>query len=426
MAGRAPIWLRLVKHPGWALLTVLLLGLSAYLLWQGYRALEYRRALADAKKALGAYDFAAARQSLEQCIGLRPRDPAVRLLAAQAARRDGDLGAAEEQLDTYHTLVGKPSPEETLELAMLKAQRGQVKDVVDYLLSCLEVHHPASEQILEALAVGSINDYLIDQAHFWTEELLEKSPTNMRGRLLHAETLVILGKHDVALELFRKLVNEFPRQTDVRQHLAEELFRAQEFAEAAEQYDELRGQLPGRPAPLLGLSRCWMQMDRIDDAKALLRQLEAQRPDDPLALLECGKNAMREERLADAERLLRRALELAPNDRETNYQLGMCLRLRDQPEESERYMRRVKQIEADMVRLEKVFEATVKSPADPAPRLEAGQICLRNGQDREGLRWLYGLLEIAPDYKPAHEALADYFTSQGDSARADHHRRLAH
>src|SRR5262249_33662459 len=150
---------------------------------------------------------------------------------------------------------------------------------------------------------------------------------------------------------------------------------------------------------------------------ALLRQLEAQHTDDPLALLECGKNAMREERLADAERLLRRAIELAPNDRETNYQLGMCLRLQDQLEESERHMRRVKQIEPDMVRLEKVFEATVKSPADPAPRLEAGQICLRNGQGREGLRWLYGLLEIAPDYKPAHEALADYFTSQGDSVR---------
>ena len=49
----------------------------------------------------------------------------------------------------------------------------------------------------------------------------------------------------------------------------------------------------------------------------------------------------------------------------------------------------------------------------------------RNGQDAEGLRWLYGALEVAPGHKPTHAALADYFASQGDVERAEHHRRLA-
>ena len=52
------------------------------------------------------------------------------------------------------------------------------------------------------------------------------------------------------------------------------------------------------------------------------------------------------------------------------------------------------------MRLEKVFQAMVKAPADPAPRLEAGRICLRNGQVSEGLRWLSGVLDLVPITSP--------------------------
>src|SRR5205809_2440762 len=192
-----------VRHPGWALGAALLLGLSGYLLWQGARALWFRRDLALAQRALAEYDFAAARPRLAQCIRLRPRDRAVRLLAAQAARRDDDLEAAEQQLDVYLELAGDSTSQGTLELALLQAQRGRVKEVVDYLISCLDVHHPASEQILEALAWGSIHVYRLDQATFWIQELLEKAPRNPIGRLLRAELTETMGNKERALEGLR-------------------------------------------------------------------------------------------------------------------------------------------------------------------------------------------------------------------------------
>src|SRR5207244_3770988 len=141
--------------------------------------------------------------------------------------------------------------------------------------------------------------------------------------------------------------------------------------------------------------------------------------DNSEALLVCGQFALGEQRPDDAERLLRRAVELAPNDHEVHYQLGVCLQQLDRPEEARQHVERAKQIEADLIRLEKVFEATVRAPADPDPRLEAGQICLRNGQVTEGLRWLYGALEAAPDHKQTHAALADFFASQGDAEKAE-------
>jgi tetratricopeptide (TPR) repeat protein len=410
----------------WLLLAALLLALSAYPGWYGVCLLRFRRDRAAAEKALAEYDFAAARDRLASCLRLWPSDPPTRLLAAQAARRDGDLAAAEEHLEAYRTLRdGGGGPERTLEWSLIEAERGRVKDVQGFLLSCLEVHHPASEQILEALAWGSVQNYQLDQAQFWVEELSTKAPKNPVGRLVRAQTAESLGRDDRALDVYRSLVADYPRYTRARWGLAALLFRTHRYEEAAAVYEELRRQQPGQALHLVGLARCWERLDRTEEARPLIRRLEEHYPDNSEALLECGQFALGEHRPADAERFLRRAAELAPNDHEVHYQLGVCLGQLGRPEEARRQVERAKEIEADLIRLEKAFTSTVRAPADPAPRLEAGQICLRNGQVAEGLRWLYGALEVAPRHKPTHAALADYFASQGDAERAEHHRRLA-
>jgi tetratricopeptide (TPR) repeat protein len=409
----------------WLLLAALLLVLSAYPAWYGVCLLRFRRDRAEAEQALAAYDFAGARGHLASCLRLWPSDPPTRLLAAQAARRDGDLAAAEEQLEAYRTLRDAGAAERTLEWSLIQAERGRVGDVQAFLFSCLDVHHPASEQILEALAWGCVHNYQFDRARFWVEELLAKAPQNPVALLVRAQTAESLGQDDLALEEYRRLEADYPRYTLARAGLATLLFRSQKYEEAAAEYEELRRQQPEQVLYLLGLARCWERLDRTEAARPLIRRLEEQYPDNSEALLACGQFALGEHRPADAERLLRRAVALAPNDHEVHYQLGVCLQQLDLPEEARQHVERAKQIEADLIRLEKVFAATVRAPTDPAPRLEAGQLCLRNGQAAEGLRWLNGALEVAPGHKPTHAALADYFASQGNLERAEHHRRLA-
>jgi Flp pilus assembly protein TadD len=408
----------------WLLLAALLIPVG-YLSWYGFCWLRFHRDRAEAERALAQYDFALARGRLAECLRLWPRDPATRLLAAQAARRDGDVDAAEQQLDAFRLATGGRGPERTLEWALIQAQRGRVREVVDYLISCLDAHHPASEQILEALALGSVQVYRIDWTRFWVDELLAKSPNNPIGRLLQAQTAESLGNDAQALEGYRALVTEYPRSLQARSSLAALLLRTHNYEEAAGHYEELHRQQPEQAQHLLCLVRCWDRLERSDEARPLIRQLEEQHPDNSEALLVCGQFAFGEHRLADAERLLRRAVELAPNDHEVHDQLGVCLQQLDRPEEARQHVERAQEIKADLIRLEKVFQSTVRAPADPAPRLEAGQICLRNGQVAEGLRWLYGALEAAPDDKPTHAALADFFASQGDAEKAEHHRQLA-
>src|SRR5262249_40886362 len=152
-----------------------------------------------------------------------------------------------------------------------------------------------------------------------------------------------------------------------------------------------------------------------DNARPLLKRLQERYPDESEVLLECGRFALDENRPADAEPLLRRAADLAPGDPEIHREFGVCLGRLDRPEESQQHLARSKQIEADLILLEKTLEAMAKAPNDPGPRREAGEICLRNGQVSEGLRWLSGVLDMNPDDKPTHQILATFYGSRGDT-----------
>jgi Flp pilus assembly protein TadD len=413
-----------VRTPRRGLLIVLLLAAAGGLAWYGERTVRFRREYAAAEQALARYDFPLARERLRECLRLRPDDPGVRLLAAQAARRDGDLDEAEEHLDRYRELAGS-TPEGVLERALLLSARGRVQEVVEYLIPLADSGHPSAEQILEALAVGCVHLYRLDQASVWTHFLLKVAPGNPVGLLVRGQTAATLNNRDQAVETFRRLVDEHPNFAKGRLALAQALDRVGRYEEALSHYEVLQKQLPGDPVPLLGQARCLDRLGRTEEARPLIRDLGAQYADNSEVLLECGRFALRDGRPADAEHFLRRAAELAPNDHEVRLQLGITLEQLGRPDEARPHLARAAEIEADLMLLEKAVAAMVRSPADPAPRLEAGQVCLRNGYDGEGLRWLYGALEIAPDHKPTHQALADYFAARGDAHQADWHRQKA-
>jgi predicted Zn-dependent protease len=403
-----------------ALLGALLVA-AGLLAWHAVRLTRAHLAFGRAEQALARYDFPAAREHARLAGELRPRKPAVWLLAAQAARRDGDPTEATADLARYETLAGL-TPEGRLENSLQHAQRGEIERDVNDLMAKADARHPATEQILEALAVGSVHVYNFDRAGFWLHYLLDWYPKNPVGRLIRAQMDDVLGKRDRAAAGCRELLEDFPDHEGAKFLLAGLLFRGQQFAEAADLYEELRRKRPDHLGALLGLARCRDRMGGAEAARPLVRELEERFPENSEALLECGRFALAELRVDDAERLLRRAVELAPNDHEVHYHLALCLERAGKGEEARGHFERFKQIEADRGRLDALLKEVVNSPRDPAPRREAGEICLRNGQASEGLRWLAGVLDLNPDDAPTHRLLADYYAAHGDGERAKAHR----
>jgi Flp pilus assembly protein TadD len=396
-------------------LTVLLVLAAGLLGWYGVPLVRAHLALDRAEAALARYDFPAAREHARLATDLRPRNPTAWLLAARAARRDGDLDAADNHLRRYTALAG-PTPEGRLEDTLRRVQAGDIEREVYDLMAKADAGHPATEQILEALAVGAVHVYHFDRAGFWVGHLLTRFPANPTGRLIRARMDDVLGKRDRATAGCRELLADFPDHREAKALLAGLMFRAQQYPEAADLYEELRRGRPDDLRVLLGLTRCRERMGRPDEARALARELEERFGGTGEAVLECGRLALTDGRVEDAERLLRRAVELAPNDHEAHYQLGLCLERAGKPEEARAHLERFKRIEADLVRLDALLKAVVNNPRDPAPRREAGLICVRNGQPAEGLRWLRGALEVAPDDPATRAALAEHFPGQAAPA----------
>jgi tetratricopeptide (TPR) repeat protein len=414
-----------LRSPAGAALSAAVLALLAFTGWHGARALRFHRDEAAAREALARYDFPEARRRLASCLGLRPADPEALLLAAQAARRDGQLDEAQDYLDRQWQQAGRSTPEAALQGTLVQVQRGLVKEHVRELLEYLEIRHTDSEQILEALAQGCVRVYRLDEALFWTKQLRDRFPANPVGRLIDAQTNETLLRTERALEIARRLVEDYPDNDKARLYLAELLARGRQYEEAADHYRELHRRQPAALAPLLGLVRALLSLERLDEAAPLLRELAEAHADNADALLERGRFALARKRPADAEPLLRRAADLAPNDADVHRALAVCLGQLGGAEESRRHLERSQQIEADLMRLEKAVTAMSQKPNDPGPRREAGAICLRNGQVAEGLRWLDGALEVAPDDKPTHQLLADFYASQGDAGRARFHQDKA-
>src|SRR5262245_33879875 len=108
MTRTLPVWFRsFCRRPRlWVPAVLLLIG-ALYLGWHWGSALWLRSQRARAEQAIAEYDFAEGRQQLDRCIRFRPNDSELRLLAARAARRDGDLQTAQQHLDAYRAAAGQ-------------------------------------------------------------------------------------------------------------------------------------------------------------------------------------------------------------------------------------------------------------------------------------------------------------------------------
>ena len=393
--------------------------------WFAQREVRVRLARAAGEEALAAYDFPASRAHFARALELRPSDRAALLLAARAARRAGDLGAAREHLARAEQLAGGQTPEGKLEDALRLAQQGEIGRDAQYLVARAGADDPDAELVLEALAVGAAHAYLIERAEHWARHLSARFPKNPVGRLIRAQLDDALGRRDSAEARARELLADFPNNHRARELLAGLLVRAQQFAAAATEYEALRAARPNDPAALLGLARCRDRGGNPDEARALLAELTATVPEYGDGLLERARFALKENRAAEAEALARRALVLNPNDHEVRYALGLCLERLNRPDEAREHFAAFKRIEADMKRLDELLGASAARPSDPALRREAASVCRRNGQAAEALRWLRGALEVAPTDKLTHAALADLYDELGDAARAAAHRARA-
>jgi tetratricopeptide (TPR) repeat protein len=386
-------------------------------LWAGYH-------WQAAQTALEQRDFVQAQAHLRRCLEVR-RDPKSQFLAARTARRAGDYGEAAQRLGECERLEGT-TPAVLLEQLLLRSQRGDcTADVEGQLWSLVYQNHPDSLLILEAMAQGYIYTYRLRNALVCLERWLQQRPDSIQALLWRAQVYESLHSYDKALNDYRRAVAVDAAHDQARLQLAVFLAFSGRADQAVEHFERLRQRQVHNPQVLLGLARCRDSQGRAKEAEQLLDELLRQNQQHIPALRERGKIALRAGLEAEAEEWLRKCLALDPYDQEAAYLFSLCLEKRGKKEEAQVYWTRLERIDADLERLEVLNRAVGQAPENAVLRHEAGVICLRNGQEQEGLRWLAGALQVDPQYRPTHQVLAAYYQRTGKPDRAAHHQQLA-
>jgi tetratricopeptide (TPR) repeat protein len=345
-------------------LVLLLLAAAFATYWsvEQLRALHHYRA---AQVALASRSFSQANGHLNQCLAIWPRDTSVRLLAAQTARRRGNLDEARQELRVFQQLKG--SEQDLLrELRLLVVQQGDPTELDSLMESCVkDPSRPDAYLILEVVLEEKVK--LLERAYDADMTLLEGPGGQQRAQAESALTLWFQQRPDPADQVqglmwrgrIHLLINQQEAAADFRQALALDpahfdarLNLAVALAdydpeEAVQHLEILRQRDPQNERVAILLATFRRGLGQLSEAQQILDDVLAVHPDHFAALLERGKGALDAGRPEEAEGFLRRALARGPNEPFVHLALSRCLHLTGKEDEAQIHQQRYSQIEAE-------------------------------------------------------------------------------
>lgn len=401
---------------------VLVLAVVGWRLWVHGTALTHFR---NGKELLDRDQSDQARGEFDRALATWPASGETHFLAARAARRTGDLAAARKHLGDA-VANGWSDEDVALERALIAAQEGELEAVEPFLLKCLNDGHADGGLILEVLTPLYYSRFRLAEAKAGAARWVERRPQSAKAWNYQGEIFERLRVTDRAVENFREAVRLDPGYGAARKNLIAALLDAKQPPdEIAAALEPLLQESPSDPAVLKLVIRCREAQGRQAEAIAAADELLKIEPGSAEALHARGRLELDRGRAASAAPFLREAAARAPYDPDVLYTWGRCLNEIGPPEEAKTVAARLAKAREDLQRLRALAQKIVSDPGNPELRREAGEICLRNGLENDGLRYLATALEVRPDHTPTHATLADYYAKANRPELADYHRARA-
>lgn len=398
---------------------VLLLGL-ALLGVAGYVRAERRAAEGD----IDANRPADARRRLDRCLKLWPWSSELHRLAGRAARMDGDLPDAEAHLNRALKLHGEATESLQLEFLLLRAQAGDLDEVVPTLSEAVERGHPDSPMILETVARAYMVQLRYRPAYICLSKWIELRPGTARAYQWRGWVAERLDNHKRAAEDYETALRCDPDLIPPRLRLAELLIEDKKVPEAVPHLERLAQLAPDNQQVQSRLGICrFLQGDRAE-ARRLMEAALPHLPNDPTLLLYLARLDLQEGRYADAEKRLQAVFAIDPSDNEGRYLMISVYQLQGRAEDAARALREYNDYKARLERanalLKQVEDGSAAAPDDLA---EIGEFLLLIGRPEVGRYWLERALQRDPAHQRSHRALAAYYEKKGDAASAEVHRK---
>ncbi len=145
-----------------------------------------------------------------------------------------------------------------------------------------------------------------------------------------------------AVAAYQRCLALDPSNTDSIFYLAHALEMSNRWAQAADYYQKGLAISPDYTDLALGLARCWVRLDKLDDAQKLALQVLSKHPDSSGAFLVLGMVDLHRENYAGAKKQLAHGVELADSDPDFHFLLARVAEdTNDTAEELRQYNRLV-------------------------------------------------------------------------------------
>jgi Flp pilus assembly protein TadD len=377
-----------------------------------------------AKKEVDEYRIEEAREHLRFCLYFRPNSIPVNLLAARAARLDGEFDEAEKHLSKCLKLAKGSTDKIQVEYLLMRVQRGEEDEVAPELLQYVNSGYDESKLILETLAHAYMRNMRSGMAFTCLSMRIDLAPDDYQPYEWRGWVLEKLNDWGGAIKDYEKAVELNPDATTARLRLAELQLEHRSLPEAAANLELLARQFPDRADVKARLGQCRLDQGLADEARPLLEAAVKELPKDSSLLIHLSKLEMQSENWGEAERWLRRALEVDPTDLEARINLAGCLDHAGKRKEADAERERHRRDSAMLLRVSKILQTDAEHPSrDPDALHEVGSVFLMVNNTRVGLWWLNRALKLNPKHQATHKTLAEYYEKKGDKELAAQHRR---
>ncbi len=400
---------------------IVLLALASPFLWAGYH--QYA-----SLSALQRYHSKDALQHLEACLKVWPWSQSSRLhlLAARAARREGDYETARQHLRQCQDQQGEGSLDDdsVLEWAMLRGMEGDLDTVEEPLKTRLRKNPAQAPLILEALIGSYQRMSRVLNALRYADTWVDIQPDNPQAWYMRGGVHRQVSAWQKAVEDYRRVIELDPEREQARWWLAQGLLEIGHYQEALDHMALLNKIHPDDPDIRIRLALCHFRLNHDAEARALLDGVLAEHPDHGQALLTRGQLELKADHFADAETYLRRAARGMPYDYKAQWALGDCLRRAGKTGEAETQLDHANLLKDRRQRQGEIMTHLMSQrPNDPALQTELGTLYLQLGNPEVGENWLLHALRLDPNHLAALEALAEFYQQREDVERAEAYRQ---
>ncbi|MDP1824846.1 MAG: tetratricopeptide repeat protein [Archangium sp.] len=269
----------------------------------------------------------------KKAISASPEDVSLYLLLAEAYHASGNEAGATLTLKQAESISGVKDPSIRRQRAEMLLKMHQVKAATAELMSMRDDDLLTDTEILDLCRLlahaGKINE-----AFKTLERIQTRSPDDVEAKTMEAEILFLKGDVLLAAKLMDRLLAETPSLTSARLLRARYFLNERQLEQAEQDVSMVDPRDAKRTDVVTLRARVLNELERSDEAAALLERLVDENPKDAETLALLAETRLLQGKGGDAQVLVDQILAMEPRWARALYVRGRALEQQDRLDEA--------------------------------------------------------------------------------------------